>query len=172
MPWKKRLRRNVTSFDPHGPQRPRHAVTVAAVVERDGRFLIVEEDVRGVARLNQPAGHVESGECLLDALVRETREETGWRVRPSGLVAIYQWFDPASARDVLRFTFVAEALGLIDGATLDVGIIRTHWLSRDELLAHATPARTPLVLRSIDDYARGQITSLALVAHHQTLVGD
>lgn len=142
----------------------RPAVTVAAVVERDGRFLLVEETVRGRRVLNQPAGHLDAGESLLDAVVRETREETGWLVRPTALVAVYQWTSPWDQRAILRFTFVAEALAEIPGAVLDAGIERAWWLDESELAAHPVPARSPLVARSIADYRRGLRADLAVLA--------
>lgn len=139
-------------------------VTVAAVVERDGRFLLVEEVVRGRRVLNQPAGHLDAGESLLEAVVRETREETGWLVRPTALVAVYQWTSPRDGRTILRFTFVAEALEAIPGAVLDTGIERAWWLDEAELAAHPVPARSPLVARSIADYRRGLRADLAVLA--------
>lgn len=139
-------------------------VTVAAVVERDGRFLLVEEIVRGRRVLNQPAGHLDAGESLLAAVVRETREETGWLVRPTALLAVYQWTSPGDGRAILRFTFVAEALEPIAGAVLDEGIERAWWLDEAELGAHPVPTRSPLVERSIADYRRGQRADLTLLA--------
>lgn len=142
----------------------RPAVTVAAVVERDGRFLLVEEIVHGRRVLNQPAGHLDAGESLLDAVVRETREEAGWLVRPTALVAVYQWTSPWDQRAIVRFTFVAEALAEIPGAVLDAGIERAWWLDEAEFAAHPIPARSPLVARSIADYRRGQRADLAVLA--------
>jgi len=155
----------VTSSDtPAATEREfRPVVTVAAVVERDGRFLLVEETIRGQRVLNQPAGRLDAGESLLDAVVRETREETGWLVRPTALVAVYQWTSPWDQRAILRFTFVAEALAEIPGAVLDAGIEGTWWLDDSEFAAHPLPARSPLVARSIADYRRGLRADLALL---------
>lgn len=144
---------------PAGPD-----VTVAAVVERDGRFLMVEEIVRGVRVLNQPAGHVDPGERLLDAVVRETREETGWLIRPTWLLAIYEWTSPRDNRAILRFTFVAEAVQQIPDAVLDEGIEREWWLNEAEFIAHPVPPRSPLVARSLSDYRQGRRIDLALLA--------
>jgi hypothetical protein len=83
-------------------------VTVAAIVERDGRYLFIEERVRGQLVLNQPAGHLEAGESLVDALVRETLEESGWRVQPSGLVGIYLWTSPVDGVSFMRVTLAAR----------------------------------------------------------------
>lgn len=149
----------VGALHPAGPD-----VTVAAVVERDGRFLMVEEIVRGIRVLNQPAGHVDPGELLLDAVVRETREETGWLVRPTSLLAIYQWTSPHDHRAMLRFTFVADAVKQIPDAVLDEGIERAWWLDEAEFIAHPVPPRSPLVARSLSDYRKGRRIDLALLA--------
>lgn len=140
--------------DPDGIWRP--DATVATIVERDGRFLFVEERVRGRLVLNQPAGHLEPGESLVAAAVRETLEETGWIVRPQALVGIYQWTSPADGAAFLRFTFCAEALRQLADAVLDVGIERVLWLTRDELEARGAQARSPLVARGVDDWLAGR----------------
>jgi 8-oxo-dGTP pyrophosphatase MutT (NUDIX family) len=145
-----------------GPGAPR--VTVAAVVRRgDGRFLLVEEEVRGRRVLNQPAGHVDPGEQVLDALRRETLEETGWQVEPRALVAIYDWISPTDDAHYLRLTYAADAVGEVHGAVLDHGIIGPRWLSLAELEASAVPARSPLVARSIRDYLAGPLLPLDVV---------
>ena len=130
-------------------------VTVATIVARDGHFLMVEERVRGELVLNQPAGHLERDESLLRAAVRETREETGWAVEISHLVGVYQW---SSAADVhfLRFTFAARALHLDERQTLDAGIVRALWLTRDQIASGSVRLRSPMVLKGIDDWLRGQ----------------
>ena len=130
--------------------------TVATIVERDGRFLFVEERVRGRLVLNQPAGHLEPGESLVAAAVRETLEETGWIVRPQALVGIYQWTSRRDGASFLRFTFCAEALRQLADAVLDVGIERVLWLTRDELEARGAQARSPLVARGVDDWLAGR----------------
>jgi 8-oxo-dGTP pyrophosphatase MutT (NUDIX family) len=130
-------------------------VTVATIVARDGRFLMVEERVRGELVLNQPAGHLEPDESLLRAAERETREETGWTIEISHLVGIYQW---SSASDVhfLRFTFAARALHLDERQALDAGIIRAVWMTRDQIASGSVRLRSPMVLMSIDDWLNGQ----------------
>jgi 8-oxo-dGTP pyrophosphatase MutT (NUDIX family) len=147
------------SSDPGAPR-----VTVAAVVRRDdGRFLLVEEEVRGRRVLNQPAGHVDPGEQILDALRRETLEETGWQVEPRALVAVYDWISPTDGAHFVRFTYAADAVSEVAGAVLDQGIIGPHWLSLAELEAHSVPARSPLVARSIRDYLAGPLLALDVV---------
>lgn len=135
--------------------RPR--VTVASVVERDGRFLVVEERTNsGDVVINQPAGHVEHGESLLEAVVRETFEETAWRFTPEFLVGIYLWAHPNGTINYLRVCFGGSVGEQADDSPLDDVIIKTHWLSRDELQAQAGRLRSPLVLRVIDDYRAGE----------------
>ena len=139
------------------------AITVAAVIERDHRFLIVEENIDGRRVYNQPAGHVEIDEAPLDAVIRETREETAWQFRPTALVGIYLWRKPNTSCDTLRIAFTGT-LGAHDPAQpLDQPVIAAHWLTRDELLARAAQLRTPLVLHCIDDYLAGQRAPLATV---------
>lgn len=135
-------------------------VTVAAIVEQDGRFLMVEENVRGKVLINQPAGHLEEDESLVDAAIRETAEETGWRVRPTGLVGIYQWHDPDLEDSVMRVCFAAEARHRIEGATLDDGILRPLWMTADEVQRLNGRLRSPLVLESLRDYLAGNRTDL------------
>jgi len=130
-------------------------VTVATVVPREGRFLLVEEDVRGRTVLNQPAGHLEPDESLLDAAVRETLEETGWDVALTCLLGVQQWRSPSGSQFV-RFTFGADALRHHAGRSLDAGILRALWLSREEIAADAARLRSPMVLASIDDWLGGR----------------
>ena len=138
-------------------------VTVATVVVRDGRLLMVEERVSGALVLNQPAGHLEPDESLLEAALRETREETGWNVRITHLVGAYQWKAPETERHYLRFAFAAEALDEIPGARLDEGIVRALWLAPAELQALSERHRSPLVWRCVQDHARGQRYALSAV---------
>jgi 8-oxo-dGTP pyrophosphatase MutT (NUDIX family) len=129
-------------------------VTVACVIERDGRFLLVEERAQDQLVVNQPAGHVDPDETLVAAALRETLEETGWMVRPLGLIAVYQWRSPEAGIDFLRFTLAAEPLSEVAGHTLDRGIERTLWLSADELDSGRHVLRSPMVSRSVADYRR------------------
>lgn len=129
-------------------------VTVAAVVERDGCFLFVEEHVRGELVLNQPAGHLEPGESLLDAVRRETLEETAWEIEPAGLIGIYQWTSPTDGTTFLRFAFAAHAIRL-HSRSLDHGIERAVWLSASELTTYKVPSRSPLVKLCVQDFLQG-----------------
>ncbi len=129
---------------------------MAAIAERDGRFLLVEELAGGKAVINQPAGHLEPDETLLDAVIRETREETAWDFVPQALVGIYRWVHPRHRTTFLRFTFIGECSGHDPARELDDGILRALWLSREELQARRSDLRSPLVLRSIDDYRAGR----------------
>lgn len=132
------------------------AVTVAALVEHQGRFLLVEEYIYGERVFNQPAGHVEPGETLLEAVVRETREETAWLLAPESFVGAYQWRHPGNGKSSLRFTFAGSVSDHRPEQPLDDGIVRTHWLERAELVALGSRLRSPLVLRCVDDYLSGK----------------
>jgi len=129
---------------------------VAAIVERDGRFLMVEERITGRLVLNQPAGHLEDRETLLEAVIRETREETAWRLRPDALVGTYLWRNPDDGRSFLRFAFSGRVDDHQPQQPLDHGIARTLWMSHDQLLAQPERLRSPLVLRCLKDYLLGK----------------
>ena len=146
---------------PSNNARPR--VTVAAIVEREGRFLVVEErDDRGELVINQPAGHVECGETLPEALVRETYEETGWHVQPQALVGAYLWGKPDGSVSYLRMAITARPERHESEAPLDEGIVQPLWLSRDELAACRERHRSALVLRCVDDYLAGESYPLSV----------
>lgn len=148
------------NFQPDSIWRP--DVTVATIVPRDGKFLLVEETVRGELVLNQPAGHLEANESLHDAACRETLEETGWTVELDGLVAIYQWANGAGEHFV-RFTFAARSISHDANRRLDDGIVRACWLGRDEIAARQAQLRSPMVLRGIDDHISGRCFPLDAV---------
>ena len=131
-------------------------VTVAAIAERDGRFLVVEERINRRLLFNQPAGHVEHGETLLAAVVREAREETAWRFDPQALLGIYLWRNPNSRREILRVAFTGSVADHDAAQRLDRGIIGTHWLTLEDLAARQERLRSPLVLRCVHDYLAGQ----------------
>jgi len=129
--------------------------TVACIVERDGRFLLVEEISSGKRVFNQPAGHLEAGEAFVEAARRETLEETGWEVEPEALLGLYTYHAPSNGVTYHRFCFIARALQQIPDAVLDKGIIGPHWMTRDEIAALGPLLRSQLVIRCIDDYLRG-----------------
>ncbi|WP_147652699.1 NUDIX hydrolase [Vulcaniibacterium gelatinicum] len=138
-------------------------VTVATVVVRDGRLLMVEESVGGRLVLNQPAGHLEPDESLLAAAARETREETGWEVRPTGFVGAYQWTAPDTGQQFLRFAFAADPVRHDPARPLDEGIVRTLWMTPAELLAERHRHRSPLVWRTAADHLAGRRHPLCLL---------
>ncbi|HWW79778.1 MAG TPA: NUDIX hydrolase [Steroidobacteraceae bacterium] len=130
-------------------------ITVAAVTETDGRFLVVEERINRRLVFNQPAGHVELGETLLAAVVREVREETAWGFNPQALVGVYLWRNPSSGRSTMRFAFTGTVADHDAQQPLDRGIVCTHWLSRQDLVEREQRLRSPLVLKCIEDYLGG-----------------
>lgn len=140
-------------------------VTVAAVVERDGKFLLVEERASGRVVLNQPAGHLERGETFLHAVQRETLEETGWTFVPREVVGIYVWQPEHIARTFLRVAFRGRLEGHDPARPLDHGILRTRWLDREQLMAAEARHRSPLVARCVDDYVGGVRYPLDLLTH-------
>jgi 8-oxo-dGTP pyrophosphatase MutT (NUDIX family) len=140
-------------------------VTVAAIIERAGKFLMVEERAGANLVLNQPAGHLEQGESLLAAVTRETLEETGHRFDPEHVVGIYLWHSQDAATTYLRVAFCGEVEPSADVAALDDGIVAVHWLSRAQLATRAHQLRSPMVLRCIDDYLAGQRYPLDCLAY-------
>lgn len=140
-------------------------VTVAAVVEREGRFLLVEEYVGQRMVINQPAGHLEANESLVEATIRETLEETAWRFEPEALSGIYLWPHPDRDVTFLRVTFTGRVTDHYPDRRLDHGIRRTLWLTRSEIAQRSAQLRSPLVLRCIDDYLTGIRYPLDLLTH-------
>ena len=146
-------------------------VTVAAVIERDGRFLLVEEHTSEGLRLNNPAGHLDPGESLLDGVVRETLEETTHRFTPTALLGVYlsrtqrkgRGAQPDEDITYLRFAYCGELGETVPGRTLDAGIVRTLWLTPDEIRDSAERLRSPLVLRCMEDHLAGQRHPLSMV---------
>jgi 8-oxo-dGTP pyrophosphatase MutT (NUDIX family) len=139
-------------------------VTVAALAETDGRFLLVEERINRRLLFNQPAGHVERGESLLTAVVREVREESAWHFHPQALLGAYLWRSPESGRAFLRFAFVGSVSDHDAAQRLDRGIVATHWLTLSDLEQRRSQLRSPLVLRCVHDYLAGQRRALEPVA--------
>lgn len=146
---------------------------MAAIVERDGRFLLVEEQTPEGLRLNNPAGHLDPGESPLQGVVREAQEETGRVFVPQALVGVYlsRFYRPATKQDVtyLRFAFCGSVSEAAEGWVLDDGIVRTLWLSADELRACRAQHRSPLVLKCMEDYLAGQRYPLGLVSVDPTV---
>ena len=145
---------------------PPHLV-VATLVERDGRFLFVEERIGQQLVINQPAGHWEPGETLREAAIRETLEETGWTVEPTALVGVYGHRPERLPYGFLRFAFAARALQHDPQRELDTGIERALWLTPEELAARSHAHRGPMVQRSLDDYLAGRRAPLDLLVELQ-----
>lgn len=138
-------------------------LTVAAIAERNGQFLLVEERISQRLVFNQPAGHVERGEQLIDAVIRETLEETAWNFLPEHLVGVYFWDQPETQRTFLRFTFAGKVTTHDPHRRLDRGIERALWLSHEQIRAQTSRLRTPMVLRCVEDYLAGRRYPLGLV---------
>lgn len=138
-------------------------VTVAAVIERQGRFLMVEETSRGRLVINQPAGHLEENETLVEAVCRETLEETAWHIKPLAVIGLYLWRHPVKQVTVLRIAFAAQTLRHDPDRVLDTGIERALWLGRQDLLRQLSRLRSPLVMQTLDDYLAGKRHPLSLV---------
>lgn len=150
------------------------SVTVAAIVERDGRFLLVEEETPSGIRLNQPAGHLDPGESLIDAAVREALEETTCAFTPEALLGVYM-ARSASAYEAapgtyVRFAFVGTVGEPDPALQLDDGILRTLWLTANEVRVRTREHRSPLVMKCIEDYLAGQRFPLSVVHTHASAI--
>lgn len=141
-------------FEPH--------VTVATVVEKDGRYLLVEEHASGRLVYNQPAGHLEAGESLQQAALRETLEETGWKIELLGVIGISVYRSADSGATYLRTTFSATAVEQVH-TSLDTGIVRALWMSHEEMLASSGKMRSPLVITSVEKHLAGTCHPLDLI---------
>ncbi len=144
-----------------------HATVAVVVEDEQGRFLMVEESSRGQIVFNQPAGHVEKDERILDAASREALEETGWQVRPDYFLGLYTFTAPANGVTYYRFCFAATALSRVTD-NLDDDIIAAHWLTLEELKDRKDKLRSPLVLQCIEDYRNGRRFPLDVIVESQT----
>lgn len=140
--------------------------TVAAVIEQNGKFLLVEEHTKQGIRFNQPAGHLEPNESLIDAAIREVQEETAWQFQATDLVGIYRWHSEFANTTYLRFAFCGSVSNHNPNQTLDDGIIRAVWLTLDEIRANQAQHRSPLILRCIEDYLSNKRYPLELLVHY------
>ena len=141
-------------------------VTVAAVVQRDNKFLLVEEETDVGLAFNQPAGHLEQNESLLAAVKREVLEETAYHFEPTSLVGIYQWTHPVKQITYLRFAFAGELIGFEAGRPLDQGIVAARWMTLEEVVASQERHRSPLILQCVQDLIAGKSCSLDFIRHY------
>ena len=140
-------------------------VTIAAIIEREGKFLMVEEETDDGLMLNQPAGHLEANESLVEGAVRETLEETAYEFTPEYVVGVYSWRHPARNVTYLRFAFAGKLGTHHPDRALDTGIVRALWLTEAEVRASRSRHRSPLVVRCMEDYQRGARAPLDLLVH-------
>lgn len=143
------------SWSPH--------VTVATIVERDNRYLMVYEESDGKKVFNQPAGHLDPNETLADAAIRETLEETGWTVNLTGVVGVNLYTAPGNGITYFRTTFIGQAISHDQSRKLDTGIIEAVWLTYEELIERKAQMRSPMTLQIIDDYRNGRRFPLSVV---------
>jgi 8-oxo-dGTP pyrophosphatase MutT (NUDIX family) len=142
-------------------------VTVAAIIEQDGKFLLVEEETSQGLRFNQPAGHWEPGESLIAGTIREALEESAYDFEPEFLTGIYRWRAPESDTTYLRFAFCGKLLDHHPDRRLDEGIVHAVWLTPDEIRATQDRHRSPLILRCVEDYLAGKRYPLDLLVHYE-----
>lgn len=138
-------------------------VTVAAIAEHNGAFLMIEEQVGGRLVINQPAGHLDDAESLVDAVIRETLEETGWHFRPEAVTGLYRWRNDDNGKTFIRVTFCGQCGRHEPERPLDDGIQRALWMSYDEITSNAKALRSPLVVRCLNDYLSGARFPLTVV---------
>ncbi len=138
-------------------------ITVACIVEKDGKFLLVEELSGGKLVYNQPAGHLEPNETLVEACIRETYEESGWHVEPTHVLGISKYIAKHSGTIYYRTTFIAKPIEHDDSAKLDEGIERALWLDIDTLKSQPEKLRSPLVIKNIEQYLSGEKYPLSMI---------
>ena len=141
-------------------------VTVAAVIEQNGKFLLVEEETTQGLLFNQPAGHLEANESLIAAVARETLEESAYEFEPQHLIGIYRWHATGSDTTYLRFAFAGRILAHHPERTLDEGIVHAVWMTPEEIRATQARHRSPLILRCVEDYLAGKRYPLELITHY------
>lgn len=141
-------------------------VTVAAVIEKDGKFLLVEEHTSQGLKFNQPAGHLEPDESLISGVSREALEETAYEFEPQYLVGIYRWHSQASDITYLRFAFGGRIKAHHPERPLDEGIVEAKWMTPDEIRATQNRHRSPLILRCVEDYLAGKRYPLEILTHY------
>ncbi len=130
--------------------------TVAAIIERDHQFLMVEETINGQQVINQPAGHLEPDESLIEAVIRETQEETAWQFSPEAVTGIYLWKHPANGESFLRVAFCGSCDNHDASQILDDDIDAAVWMTREQLIQQPDTFRSPMVINCIDDYLAGK----------------
>lgn len=141
-------------------------VTVAAIIEQKGKFLLVEEHTSQGLKFNQPAGHLEANESLLNAVVREAREESAYEFEPQHLIGVYRWHADTSNTTYLRFAYSGHILAHHAEQALDKGIVRAVWMTPEEIRATSPRHRSPLILQCVEDYLAGKRYPLELVTHY------
>ena len=139
-------------------------LTVAAVVEHDNKYLLVEERAMGRRVFSQPGGHIEAGESPEQALVRETLEETGCTVACQDLIGVYLWIHPQTRQQFLRLVYAATFIGCDESLPLDDGILSRRWMTQQDLIDRRSVLRSPAVLRCVQDFEAGKRQSDALLA--------
>lgn len=145
------------------------SVTVAAVVEKDGQYLLVEEQTASGLLFNQPAGHLEPGESLIQAAIREALEETGYTFFPQSVLGIYRWHSQADNATFIRFAFNGSVTSHDPGRVLDAGIVRAGWFGVDDIRQMTYCHRSPLVMKCIEDHLAGKHYSLEMLTHYDDL---
>ena len=138
---------------------------MAAIIEQNGKFLLVEEETDRGNRYNQPAGHLEDGETLIEAVIRETMEEAAYAFTPEALLGVYQWKHPLNDTTYLRFAFIGKAGVHYPMQELDEGIVQTVWMDIDEIRDKQNLMRSPQVLTCIEDYLAGKRYSLQVITN-------
>jgi len=147
-------------------------VTVAAIIEKNNKFLLVEEETANGIAFNQPAGHLENGEPIITAIIREVDEETAWQFIPDYIIAIQLWRKNPEFSSFLRVCFAGKVHSHQAEQKLDDGIITTHWLTRDEIAEKKSQLRSPLVLNSVDAYLSGEHYPLSLLKSYIDLAHE